>query len=76
MFAFAHGNLHLLHIQLGEAKEHLHFKESLCRKGQLCNTEANEAVLAKLSRDYPPQQGRQPRGQHTVKGKEEKIFLF
>lgn len=42
----------------------------------LCNTEANEAVLAKLSRDDPAQQGRQPAGQHTAKGKEKKRCFF
>lgn len=41
-----------------------------------CNTEANEVVLAKLSRDDPAQQGHQPAGQHTVKREEKKRVFF
>lgn len=46
-----------------------------CAVLTLCNTEVNEALLPKLNRDDPAQQGHQPAGQHTVKGKEKKIFL-
>lgn len=46
-----------------------------CAVLTLCNTEANEAVLAKLNRDDPAQQGRQHAGQHTAKGKEKKRFF-
>lgn len=42
----------------------------------LCNTEASEAVFAKLSRDDPAQQGCQPARQHIVKEKEKKNMLF